>query len=114
MTSSSHPSVVLEIAKVSTVLNWKAIEMSHKPYMVGGLLFTAAAVAITAVYLPNYTEKSYKHSENVPNSTNLMGGATNEKGSVGGGSRGSMWGNIEKERIKEESKQSSTKTGTGA
>jgi hypothetical protein len=88
--------------------------MSHKPYIVGGLLLTAAAVAVTAVYLPNYTEKSYRHSENIPNSTNLMGGATNEKGQTGGGSRGSMWGNIEKERVKEESKQSSTKADKGA
>lgn len=88
--------------------------MSHKPYIVAGLVFTAAAVGVTAIYLPNYTEKSYKHSENVPNSTNLMGGATNEKGQTGGGSRGSMWGNIEKERIKEEAKQSSTKTDKGA
>lgn len=58
-----------------------------------------AAVGVTAVYLPNYTEKSFTHAANVPNSTNLMGGATNEiRENGGGGSRGSMWGNIEKER----------------
>ena len=58
-----------------------------------------AAVGVTAVYLPNYTEKSITHAANVPNSTNLMGGATNElREAGGGGSRGSMWGNIEKER----------------
>lgn len=76
----------------------------HKPMIAAGVALMIAAVGVTAVYLPNYTEKSYTLSEKVPNSTNLMGAATNEKGQIGGGSRGSMWGNIEKERKKEESK----------
>ena len=77
----------------------------HKPLIVGGVALMIAANLVTAVYLPNYTEKSYKMSENVPNSTNLMGGATNEIGVTGGGSRGSMWGNMEKERTKDEPKR---------
>ena len=71
----------------------------HKALIVGGVTMMMAAVGVTAVYLPNYTEKSFTHAANVPNSTNLMGGATNQlRDAGGGGSRGSMWGNIEKER----------------
>ena len=76
----------------------------HKPIIAGVVVVMVAVNLVTAVYLPNYTEKSYKMSENVPNSTNLMGGATNEKSVTGGGSRGSMWGNMEKERTKDEPK----------
>ena len=59
--------------------------MSHKKAIVAGVTVMLSAVFVTCVYLPNYTEKSYKHSENVPNSTNLMGAATNDKRQVGGG-----------------------------
>ena len=73
---------------------------NHKTLIVAGVTLMIAAVSVTAIYLPNYTEKSFGQSKNIPNSTNLMGGATNDKsvGQAGGGSRGSMWGNIEKER----------------
>ena len=71
---------------------------NHKAFIVGGVSLMIAAASITAIYLPNYSEKSFNHSKNVPNSTNLMGAATNKVTETGGGSRGSMWGNIEKER----------------
>mmetsp|Transcript_4717 Transcript_4717/g.4873 ORF Transcript_4717/g.4873 Transcript_4717/m.4873 type:complete len:95 (-) Transcript_4717:485-769(-) len=82
----------------------------QKPIIAAGVILTVGAVSITCVYLPNYTDKSYKHAlDNPPNTlralpsteTNLMGKATNDIGTNGGGSRGSMWGNIEKVRTKE-------------
>lgn len=74
----------------------------QKPIIVALVASMIAGVSVTALWLPSYilTDKSYSSSTSEHHTTNLSGGRTNEKDqTVGGGSRGSMWGNIEKERV---------------
>ena len=64
-----------------------------KLIVLGGVTFLTAAAAFTTIYLPFYSEDAIRRQEQLK----ANGGRATSGTPTRGGTRGSMWGNIDKE-----------------
>jgi hypothetical protein len=71
---------------------------NQKKVIIGGITLLLSVVSVSAIYLPFYSHGIAKRKEDF-NNLNEHELYDNNNNNCGG-SKGSMWGNIEKERLK--------------